>query len=141
MKKIYPIIALLLMTACLFSCQREDPLLKAARENALKQHVYGVFDKEKAIFAYDENNHQLAYNKVQRMCRIQNDSQSKLMQMTLDVVPELGKTCKLTLKTRGVPSVGSNATVEVLKISEEENMLWLLDHESLLSYVMYYDFN
>lgn len=141
MKKIFPIITLLLMTACMFSCKREDPLLKAARESALKQSVFGVFDGEKAIFSYDEDNHQFAHNKVQRMFRIQNDSQSKLLQMTLDKEPTQGATCKLTLKTRGLPSVGSNCTVEVLKVSEEDNMVWLLDHESLTSYVMYYDFN
>lgn len=141
MKKYIAIAILLVMTLGFYSCHNEDPLLKAARENALKQDTYGVFEGEKAIFAYDDDKHQLAYNTSSYMCRFQNDAASKVIQMNLDDFPEKGATRKLTLKTRGLPSIGKSCNVEVLKISPEESKVWLLDHESLMSFIMYYEFH
>lgn len=139
MKNKYSILlALLALIVVCSSCKEEDPLLKEAREFALKQGEVGVYEKDKTkpIFVYDEDKHQLAANPMQFMCRIQTDDQAKMLQMTLDKQPTLAATCKLSVKSKGVPSIGSQCQVEVLKIDGDK--VWLLDHESYMSFIFYY---
>ncbi len=140
MKKSVHILVSMLLTLSFVSCQREDPLVKAAKDYAVKQDIYGLYEKDKEVFLLDENIHQVAYNPTQRMYRIQTDNMSKLLQMTLDASPKVGALRVLSLKTRGLPSLESKYNVEVLKISEKDAKVWLLDPETLCIFIMYYEF-
>ncbi len=141
MKRYLQLAIYCLLAVCLSSCTKEDPLLKAAKEAALKQEVYGVFKTDKTVFAYKAASHQLAYNPTQRMMRIQTDDLSRVLQLTLDQTPVQGKTCKLTLKSAGLTGLATSYNVEVVQVSEKDKMLRLVDPESLYIFVMYYDFD
>lgn len=139
MKNKYSIfLAVLALIFVCSSCKREDPLLKEARSFALKQDVFGVYEKgkDKALFVYDEKIHQLVCNPTLFMCRFQTDNQNRMLQLSLDAAPKVADIRKLTMKSRGLPSIASQCQVEVLKI--EGDKVWLLDHESYMSFIFYY---
>ena len=122
------------------SCKQEDPLLKAAREYLDSQESPGAYQDQTAIFVFDENNHQLADNQQARTCRIQNDSQSKILQMSLDKLPGPGEQCKLTVVVKGISSIENTYNVEVIRMDESKQLLWLLDQTTRTGFVMFYSF-
>lgn len=141
MKKYISILALILFSSILYySCEREDPLVKAAKEYLNRQELFGVYQAQEPLFVYNAENHQLADNVDTHSFRIQDDSQSNIVQMSLDQLPELGKQCLMTVVVNGISGIENSYNVEVIKMDESKQMLWLLDLTSKTGFVMFYRF-
>lgn len=141
MRRHFSILALILLTGLLYlACEREDPLLKAAKEHLVSQEIYGMYKDRQAVFIYDADKHQLADNAEARYFRIQNDSQNTILQMTLDQEPDLGKKCLMTIDAKGLSGIETSYSVEVIKIDETKQVLWLFDQTGKTGFVMFYRF-
>lgn len=141
MKRYIGILALILISSLLYlGCEREDPLLKAAREYLNSQELFGVYQDQDPLFVYNAEIHQLADNTQAYSFRIQTDSQNKILQMSLDKDPELGKKCVMTVVVKGLSGIENSYTVEVVKMDESKQTLWLLDPTTKTGFVMYYRF-
>lgn len=141
MKKIISFNGLVILFLILFqACEREDPVLKAAKEYLRSQEIYGMYTDQQAVFIYDMDKHQLADNAESHYFRIQNDSQNMILQMSLDQEPELGKQCLMTLDVKGISGIESSYKVEVIKMDETKQTLWLLDPTTKTGFVMFYRF-
>ncbi|HNZ81234.1 MAG TPA: hypothetical protein PLX61_08420 [Bacteroidales bacterium] len=141
MRRYFSILALILLTGLLYlACVREDPLLKAAKEHLVSQEIYGMYKDRQAVFIYDADKHQLADNAEALYFRIQNDSQNTILQMTLDQEPDLGKKCLMTIDAKGLSGIETSYSVEVVKMDESKQTLWLFDQTGKTGFVMFYRF-
>ncbi len=141
MKRFFCISTIILISSLLYlACEREDPLLKAAREYLNNQELFGIYQDQNPIFVYNTELHQLADNAQACYFRIQSDSQNKILQMSLDQEPELGKQCLMTLDVKGISGIESSYKVEVIKMDETKQTLWLLDPTTKTGFVMFYRF-
>jgi hypothetical protein len=58
MKRYIGILALILISSLLYlGCEREDPLLKAAREYLNSQELFGVYQDQDPLFVYNAEIH------------------------------------------------------------------------------------
>lgn len=122
------------------ACEQEDPEIKALREYTISQESFGMYQDNAAIWAYDEDVHQMAYNSTLNRFRFQTDGQEKILQMTLDATPKKGEYGTLSLYTRGLSGIKTTYDVQVIAMDEDKNTVWLMCRSSLTGFVMYYDF-
>ncbi|NLB02522.1 MAG: hypothetical protein GX841_03875 [Bacteroidales bacterium] len=141
MKTIISLSGIIILAFILFqACEREDPVLKAAKEYLGSQEIYGMYTDQQAVFIYNADKHQLADNVESHYFRIQNDNQNMILQMSLDQEPDLGKHCLMTLDVKGISGIENTYSVEVIKIDEANQTLWLFDPTTKTGFVMFYRF-
>ena len=126
---------LLLVTAC----QQESSIVKQTKSYIQSQETVGVYSSSRALYLYNENEHQLSFRPQAKSCLFQTDDQRTYLEMSLSDDPAEKKKLSLYVSTRGYSGSDKEYKVEVLAVDKEKHLVKLFNQVSLTGFLMYYE--
>lgn len=109
----------------------------AALTHFMAQTQYGLYKDKAALFTYDEATHQIAYNAVTNMFRIQNDAVTKMAQTTCSKKPVANESLTVTVAKEGVSGLQNSYTADVKKVDATNHKAWLWVESASLGFIVY----
>ena len=126
---------MLLMTAC----QQESSIVKQTKSYIQAQDAVGVYSSSRALYLYNENEHQLSFRPAEKSCLFQTDDQRTYLEMALSDDPVEKKKMSLYISAKGYSGLDKEYKVEVLSVDKENHLVRLFNQVSLTGFLMYYE--
>lgn len=126
---------MLLLTAC----QKDSSIVKQTKNYIQAQETVGVYSSSRALYLYNEDDHQLSFRPLDRTCLFQTDDQRNYLEMALSDDPAEKKKLSLYISARGYSGLDKEYKVEVLAVDKEKHLVKLFNQVSLTGFLMYYE--